>query len=286
MVKQTATARLTRLTVSEEKEGVRLDQFLARCLNLSRKKAKELLDQRRVFVNNRRTWIAHHPLEAGDVIEIAPEFHLPPSAWSSIIYQDAHIIAVNKNPGYLSEGENSAEQFLRRQLQEPALRVVHRLDRETSGCLLLARTATAWEKCLKLYRSRKVSKVYLAVVHGQLSQPRVIRAALDGKPALSRVRPLLVSGGISLVAVEARTGRTHQVRRHLAMIGFPVVGDKMYATSAILDDSLRAVPYHQLHAWKLELPHPITSDPITITASPPPDSLLHRLLSGLKGTLS
>jgi len=259
------------LRVRQAEAGMRLDRFLAARLSLSRHRAKDLLDQRLVFVNQRRTWIAHHPLEPGDVVEVAPPFARPPSPWSDILFQDRHVVIVNKNAGYLSEGEDSVEQALRRRLGSRTLRVAHRLDQDTSGCLLLAGTETIRRRCVALFRARRVTKEYLAIVHGSFRRPRTIRAALDGHPAVSQVEPVFIGQIASLVRVVTLTGRKHQVRRHLAFIGFPVAGDRMYATGAIVEDRLRRLPRQMLHALTLRLPHPVTGIPITATAAPPPE---------------
>lgn len=263
---------MLRLKVRRKEGGIRLDVFLAQRLNISRNKAKELLDRRLVFADFRRTWMAHHPVEPGCVIEVMRPPPRPPTAWRAILHRDRHLLVVDKNAGYVSEGEDSLELHLQRALGARALRVVHRLDQDTSGCLMLAFGEAARRKCVALFRARRVRKGYLAVVHGRLARPRTVRAPLDGRPAVSRIEPVVARALASLVRVETVTGRKHQVRRHLAMIAHPVAGDRMYATEAIRDDTLRAIPRQMLHAEILRFPRP--EDPaqmLVVKASPPDD---------------
>ena len=271
------------MRVRQKEGGMRLDIFLCERLNISRKKAKELLDQRLVFVDFRRTWIAHHPVEPGSIIEVIPAAPRPPTAWRAILHQDRHLIIVYKNAGYLSEGEDSVEYHLRRSLGIPSLRIVHRLDQDTSGCLMLAFSESVRRKCVALFRARKVRKSYLAVVHGRLARPRTIRAALDGRPAVSRIQPVVARSIASLVRVETLTGRRHQVRRHLAMIGHPVAGDRMYATEAVTDDRLRAIPRQMLHADSLRFPSlEDSAKTLVVKARPPEDFTITLSRLGLR----
>lgn len=248
---------------------------LADSLKLSRRAAKGLLDERLVFVNNRRIWMAKHLLQIRDVVEILPDAlkvrntNIP----IPVLIDDPLFCVVNKPPRLLSTGERSLETRLRDQLDIPELRAVHRLDKDTSGCLLLAKTPEARRALVKQFEEGRIRKLYHALVSGNLpSKTMDIRMQVDNLPAVSHVRQVSEQTKpprCAHVTVAIETGRTHQIRVHLHHIGDPILGDRQYFSSRSND--FPEVPRQMLHACELRFFHPITDKPITGATSLPKD---------------
>jgi 23S rRNA pseudouridine1911/1915/1917 synthase len=259
-------------TVSRREAGLALVAFLAHRLDLSKKKAKALLDSRNVFVNARRVWMAHHELKLGDVVT-APGPTEPTRPESvPILFQDDHYVIANKPPGILSDEKDSAESLLRDVLHLPALRAAHRLDRDTSGCLLLAKTPEAFDKALELFSHRRIRKIYHAVVAGHVQPPeRTIALPIDGEPAVTHTRVLDASRAATHLAVKIETGRTHQIRRHLATLGHPELGDKTYATAIRVAPECMGIARQMLHAKSIDFVHPFTGRRVRAEAPLPGD---------------
>lgn len=257
-----------------------LKDFLAQSLNISKSKAKEVIDSRNVFINNRRVWIATHVLKPGDVVEI-PEVKQTKESELQIIYQDSYIIAVNKPPFILSDNSaDSLEELLRQYYRDSNIKAIHRLDRETSGVILFGRNYNVYQLFKSLWEDNVISKRYLAISHNEAQfSTKVIDLKIDGKDALSNVRLLKKKNGFSYFEVEIKTGRKHQIRRHLASIRHPVVGDKLYGVKRIDLPFLKKIKRHMLHAYKLEFIHPFTGERVLLKAKIPPDfsSVLHYL---------
>lgn len=271
--------KIIRLTVSHKEQTLRLLDFLALRFRLSKKKAKGLLDGRNVFVNRRRVWMAKHALKTGDEVEIYDSILDPPSkdgradaATPAILFEDKDYLIVNKEPGILSTGENSVQDMLREHRRLPALAAAHRLDRETSGAFVLAKHAGALEKAILLFRKHCVKKTYHAIVAGRLNSPsRTITTPIDGRRAVTRVRTLDTGNVASHLQLIIETGRTHQIRKHLAAIGNPVLGDKQYGTRARIDFLSMRLDRHMLHASRIEFYHPITGERVNVVAPFPGD---------------
>jgi tRNA pseudouridine32 synthase/23S rRNA pseudouridine746 synthase len=194
-----------------------------------------------------------------------------------VLYADPWLLALLKPSGLLSQpglGPELADSLISRaQERWPEARLVHRLDRDTSGLILLARDATTHRALSAAFAERRVRKTYLAVVQGLpadrggvINQPLariatrpprygVVPLEQGGKPALTRWRVLRRFEGSSLLLLQPRTGRSHQLRVHLADLGHPVLGDPIYGESA-------AAPRLQLHAAGLQLLHPATGKPL------------------------
>ena len=217
---------------------MRLDQAIAaRFPDLSRRKARELIAAGRVLVNQRAVRIASR--EVADDAQITIAEDVPPLG---VIASTDEWIAIDKPAGIPSQPTRdratlSAEEILR--LQHRQIFLVHRLDTPVSGVMLFARTRAAAAKFSELFATGVIRKTYLARVDEPVAET-TIDSPIDGKSALTIVRPLRGA----LVEVEIKTGRTHQIRRHLASIGHPILGDTRYggAPAARL----------MLHAWKLE----------------------------------
>ena len=245
-----------------------LQDFLARRLSLSRRAAKSIIDGRSVWVNRRCVWIASARIAAGDTVEIpssatgaqARRTERRPEAKTHmrVIWQDDDYLACDKPAGRLScDDPKSAEALLRIQENSPEIKAVHRLDRDTTGCLLFAKNRAALDAAIEVFKARKVKKIYHAVVAGRFPHKRqTIDAPIGGDPAVSHVTLETASADASLLRVHIETGRTNQIRRHLASIRHPVVGDRVFGLKSARDPRLMQVPRQMLHASTLELPHP------------------------------
>ncbi len=263
-----------RLRVSPSEAGQALLDFLSARCGCSRRKAKDLLDRRRVFVNQRRIWMAHHPLQAADIVEwvtvAEPETPVPETP--PILYQDEHLLIADKPAGLLANGPHSLEALLRQALGIPELTAVHRLDSGTSGCLLFAKHAAARERLLPLFSERTIEKVYHALVSGSIHESHfTVRRPLAGQTAITDIQVLRTSPGASHLRIVIHTGRTHQIRKHLLCIGHPLIGEPYYATRRALPPVERRFARPMLHARQLSFPHPFTGVVIRCSAPLPDD---------------
>ena len=207
------------------------------------------------------------------------------------LFLDNHLLAVAKPPGLLTQADRTgdpdlvslAKAYLKRRFDKPGnvfVGLVHRLDRPTSGVVVLARTSKAAARLSDQFRRRTPEKRYLAVLDGVLGEAgeledglaadgasvRVVPVGADGsKRAALRWRTVSAEGGRSLVEVELLTGRKHQIRAQLAARGAPVVGDFRYGRPTPFADG-RGIA---LHAWRLTVEHPTLREPVAVAAPPP-----------------
>jgi len=221
-------------------------KILAREKEISNKKAKELIDNGLVFVGDKKLKIARAPMPNSTIFRI----EMPEDI--TIIYQDDDMIAVNKPANIDSYDVQDAID---------GAELLHRLDRDTSGVLLLGKNEKFIKRAVGEFRQRKVYKEYIAWVEGVVYEEMEINLPIHtikkgkafskiderlGKPALSRVTPDEVQGKKSKVKIVIDTGRTHQIRVHLAHVGHPVVGDEQYGSRTRAKRTL-------LHARKVVL---------------------------------
>ncbi|MFA5043507.1 MAG: RluA family pseudouridine synthase [Kiritimatiellia bacterium] len=263
----------TQLKVKLSDHGATLIAFLANHLKLSNHKAKALLDARRVFVNGQRIWMARHRLEPGDGVEIQDGFIKGPVvSREAVLYESEDYLIANKPAGMLANGPQSLESGLRRLLGNPALIAVHRLDRDTSGCLLFARQAQAEAHIRPLFVQHRIRKMYHAIVGGFVAEPeQEITHPIDHRSARTLVKTLDANKRASHLRIELETGRTHQIRRHLVAIGHPLLGDQQYATRREISPQERAIRRQMLHAYELAFRHPVTGKPVHAKAPLPDD---------------
>jgi 23S rRNA-/tRNA-specific pseudouridylate synthase len=224
---------------------MRLDQAVAdRFPDTSRRKARDLIAQHRVLVNERLVSIASREVAATDRVAIIDE-----RADIPILKITDDFVAVDKPIGLAVQpmrerAQRSLLELLQAQLKRDDLRshlyVVHRIDLPTSGVVLFARNQLAAAKLSKLFATEVLRKVYAAVVDPPLTKAETIDLPIEGRKAITVVTPIRDA----LVEAEIRTGRTHQIRRHLAAIGHAVVGDKRYGKG----HGKRLM----LHAWRIE----------------------------------
>jgi 23S rRNA pseudouridine1911/1915/1917 synthase len=285
-----------RYPVWPQHDGERLDRGVAAMTGLPRRRVRALAESGSLWLNGRPARVLSHPLRSGDAVDVivAPPPPTPPAALPPeilILHEDAWILAVDKPPGIASQaprqrspgeltmGERLALQLARRDGRRGDLVLFHRLDRITSGVMLFVRRHEAARALAAAWVGREVEKIYLAVVHGdpggdpvtlsgaivrgEPGSPRR-RVAARGRPASTVVRRLACGSGLTLVEARPLTGRTHQVRAHLATAGLPLAGDRLYGGGG-------GVPRPFLHAWRLTLPHPRDAKPLPLQTPIPSD---------------
>lgn len=290
-------------------DGERVDKVLATMLEVSRSQARDLVDSG-VAVDG----VPARPGDrvSTDAVIVTPQ---PAQAWRleaepvdfEVLYEDDSLVVVNKPPGVVVHpGSGRKQGTLAAGLlhEYPELEgvgqvdrwgLVHRLDRETSGALLVARTSESYTRLSEMLRRREVKRIYTALVYGLFSAPtgsieapigrdptRPTRRAVapDGKAATTHyeVRKEYTAHGVTLLSVRLETGRTHQIRVHMAAIDHPVVGDRTYGTRKAAVDAPRVF----LHATALELIHPVTGVELAVECPLAPD--LQAVLDGLEVT--
>jgi 23S rRNA pseudouridine1911/1915/1917 synthase len=264
---------LAALTVTFSQRGMSLLDFLAGNRGLSRNRAKALIDTRNVFVNRRRVWMARHQLEAGDSVEIGETVESKQMATRlPILFQDSNYIVVDKPAGTISNGPDSAESILKEQINMPSIAAVHRLDRDTGGCLLFAKTKEALDAAISLFRKHDMKKTYHVIVIGEMrSKERTISLPVDGQRAVTRLKALDSNRSASHLLATIETGRMHQIRKHLASIGNPVLGDSHYGPQTEATRKTMSVARQMLHASSLEFTCPLSRRRIRVIAPLPPD---------------
>lgn len=260
-------------TVTHEESRIILSDFLAGRLQISKKKAKDLLNTQNVFVNRHRIWMTRHLLKRGDKVEILKSENASKSATRfTILFEDDDYLIINKGTGLLSNGMNSVEDRLRDHLEMPFLTAVHRLDRDTSGCLLLAKNEPALKSMLTIFRKRRIRKTYHVIASGRLQPPaQTITTPMEGQRAITRIRTLDSNRAASHLLVSLQTSRTHQIRKHLDSIHHPVLGDRQYGTASRLTGKSLNIGRQMLHASEMEFDHPGTGRKIRAKASLPRD---------------
>lgn len=295
-----------RFVVSPEITGQRLDRALAYVTAATRSHIKTLIEHACIRVAG-EVKKAGYVLRSGEEIEMWPYADPPANAVPQdlpldILYEDRFLAAINKPPGMVVhpapgqwQGTIVNALLARWGWQAGApdnLRpgIIHRLDKNTSGVLLVAKDSTTQERLSLQFKERRVQKMYIAVVVGRLVLPRgeihlpIGRHSSDRKKmsvharrsraAISRYEVVGEALGISLIRLFPETGRTHQLRVHLAALGHPIVGDLVYGSSGRFSDLpavLRDFPRQALHAREISFHHPVTQHPITIRAPYPED---------------
>lgn len=295
------------LRVSAECDGWRLDHFLKqRIRRLSRTKIRTIIETQ-VRLSSQRKPRPAMAVHVGDLIHIDRPAPIEPDVPREfgILASDEHFLAIDKPAGLPMHTtakfwKNTLVAILRERFPEEPLQICHRIDRETSGVLLIARNHAAASFLKRAFADRRVKKTYLALVHGIPSPlSGIIDAPMrlvdsrthilmgvepDGLPAVTRYRVHTSFARHALVEAAPETGRQHQIRVHLAHLGHPIVGDKLYRAGeqAFMDycdggltPELLAVfdglPRHALHAARLSFPHPVSKEMITVESPLPAD---------------
>ncbi len=290
-------------------DGIRLDKFLAQARPaLSRNRVRQLIIAGHVRVNGKPPAKVGLKLSAGmeitltepDIVAEAPP--APKNIPLDILYEDDALLALNKPAGLVVHpavghaDDTLVNALLHHYPEMAALNaerpgIVHRLDRDTSGVMVVAKTAPALENLQAQFKARTVEKIYLALVHGiprsaegvidvPLGRHSTLRQKFaprpDGKPARTHYWIEETFAAFSLLRIKLETGRTHQIRVHLAWLGHPVAGDTIYGHKK----NRLKLSRQFLHAYSLSIQHPIRADEMTFTAPLPTE--LERTLALLR----
>lgn len=296
------------IVIDPEKEGKRLDQYLSETLRISRAKAQELIEKKYVKINNSYKQKSYR-LKINDKLELLPyensnnvdtQFLIPQNIPIEILYTDEFLVVLSKPPGmvvYPSLGHKDgtlmnalAYHFEKLAKVGGPLRpgVVHRLDKDTSGAIIVALDDEAYYKLIEMFKGRLIKKEYLALVFGEIKdygkitspigrstkdRKKMSTKAKTSKEAITEWRVIKRFYNCSLLKVNIVTGRTHQIRVHLSSIGHPILGDSLYGRKSYLElkkDKVK-IPRQMLHAHKIEFKHPITEEVISVEAPIPKD---------------
>lgn len=311
-----APAQVRLVTISEEEACQRIDNFLLRiCKGVPKSHIYRVLRSGEVRVNKGRIDQTYR-LQQGDVVRVPPiriaerAAQAVPGAEFRIVFEDAHLLVIDKPAGVAVHGGSGVsygviEQLRAARPQAKFLELVHRLDRETSGILLLAKKRTALASLHEQIREGRLDKRYLTLVHGQWQNPRQhvklplfkyttpdgerrVRVQSDGQPSHTVFNLVKRYGNFVLLEAELKTGRTHQIRVHLASSGFPIAGDDKYGdfalNKALQKSEADRLPLKRmfLHAHQITFRHPETGELVTLNAALP--SECERFLAGLERT--
>ena len=290
---------VTWLEVGEESEGQRIDNFLLKIAKgVPKSHIYRVLRSGEVRVNKGRVQ-AEYRVKSGDRVRVPPmrtaerstQAAVPPREFE-IALEDEALIVVDKPSGTAVHGGSGVsfgviEQLRRARPLAKFLELAHRLDRETSGLLVVAKKRLALTKLHDMFRDGGINKRYLALVKGRWRNElqhvklplhkyltaegeRRVSVDAEGKAAHSIVRLVARWENFSLVEVELRTGRTHQIRVHLSHLGFPIAGDDKYGDFSLNKDLQKAGLRRMfLHAAKLSLPHPLSGVPVVLESPLP-----------------
>ncbi len=286
-----------RVTVGPDLAGRRLDAGVGALEAVgSRAEAQRLIDAGRVLVDGAPR-AKRHLLAVGEVLEVRPappplSGLVPEAVPMTVRYEDEHLLVVDKPAGVVTHpsaghaGGTLVHGLLAHAVaggDDPARPgIVHRLDRDTSGLLVVAKSERAHRRLQRMLRERRVERTYLALVHGatppalsidrpigrdRRNRTRMAISDADGRQAVTHARRIEDLGRFSLLEVRLETGRTHQIRVHLESIGHPVVGDRVYGRR---EEDL-GLERQFLHAARLVFPHPETGERIEVESPLPHD---------------
>lgn len=309
------------ITVTERWSGRRLDQFLSEThLNLSRSQAKSLIEKHHIFLNQKPTKPSAH-IKAGDTVsgtlpKPSPLSLKPEPIPLTILYEDSSIIVIDKpsgmvvHPAYGNPSGTLVNALLYHCKDLGGINgvlrpgIVHRLDKDTSGVMVVAKEDEAFHQLTKQFKNRTVEKVYFAIVYGRFGQNEgLIDSAIGrhpserkkmstrtkkGRTAITRWKKLEEFDSCTLLEIFPQTGRTHQIRVHLSSIGHPLLGDPLYGRKGrpgaihdpVLKECVKRMNRQALHAHRLEFDHPRTGERVRFVSPIPKD--MKDLLSFLR----
>jgi 23S rRNA pseudouridine955/2504/2580 synthase len=308
---QVASDHVSFVEIDDGAAGQRIDNFLLRvCKGVPKSHIYRILRSGEVRVNKGRI-DAQYRLETGDIVRVPPirtaqtgqdQAHVPiPAAQFDVLFEDEALLVINKPAGVAVHGGSGVafgviEQMREMRPQGRFLELVHRLDRETSGVLMLAKKRSALVGLHEQIRENRMDKRYYAAVHGEwagdwgrrrtVKEPlhkfftpdgeRRVRVQPDGLPSHTVFNLVDRWPGYALLEAELKTGRTHQIRVHLQHLGLPIVGDAKYGDFALNKALARAnarpgIKRMFLHAHRLKLAHPLTGDTLQFDAPLPPE---------------
>jgi 23S rRNA pseudouridine1911/1915/1917 synthase len=293
-----------RLLVDEGHDGARLDKFLVdRLKGCSRAGIQRLIKGAHVRLNGRPV-TPHHKIRKGDEVDVS----FPPPVCAKIVaediplhvlYDDSDLLVIDKPAGMIV---HPAGKILSGTLVNALLArcedlsgiggelkpgIVHRLDKGTSGCIIVAKNDDAHQELSGQFARRKVRKEYLTLLHGSLARDtgtvdgligrhpvqrkRMAVRRDKGRQSLTRFEVIERIGGCTLVRIDLKTGRTHQIRVHMAHLGHPVVGDAVYGRRRPRVIGTMSVERPMLHAWRIGFSHPRTGKVVRVEAALPED---------------
>jgi 23S rRNA pseudouridine1911/1915/1917 synthase len=300
------------IQVTKKDQGRRLDQFLSETdLNLSRSQAKLLIQKHHILLNQKPAKASAH-VKTGDIVsgslpEPEPLSLKPEPLPLAILYEDPSIIVVDKPPGMVvhpayGNPSGTLVNALLYHCKDLAgingvLRpgIVHRLDKDTSGVMVVAKDDEAFHHLTEQFKNRTVKKAYSAIVYGRFGQDEgLIDSAIGrhpserkrmstrtkrGREAITRWKKLEEFDGCTLLEIFPQTGRTHQIRVHLSSIGHPVLGDPLYGRKGrpgtihdpVLKECVKKMDRQALHAQRLEFTHPRTGERVQFISPIPQD---------------
>ena len=295
-----------KFTVEAECDGWRIDRFLMKKIRrLSRARVQRVI-RGDLDVDGKKVARPSRAVHTGETVAFRRPAPAEPDAPRdiSIVAADPEFYVIDKPAGLTMHPtaryhRSTLTNVLRERFPDEALQICHRLDRETSGLLLVARSRESAVALKRAFAKRLVKKRYLAIARGELLGERLVDAPLglaqtavrvrmavraDGLPSRTRFVPLefVQSHNCTLVQCHPETGRQHQIRAHLDHIGHPIVGDKLYPDESLfiewadegMSDELLArleLPRHALHAAALEFPHPTSGQPVRVESPLPVD---------------
>lgn len=290
------------LNVDEDFKGKRIDVFLQKNISdKSRAFIQKLIDDKNISVNNKICTKSSLKLKGNEIIEVfipeeIPKEILPENIPLNIVYEDNDIALINK-PANLTV--HPAQDVISGTLVNGLLfhfstlanietdkirpGIVHRLDKNTSGLIVIAKTNIAYEKLIDKFKTKDIRKTYLAICKGNFKEKsgrienligrdpnerkRMAVVEINGKPAISNYEVIDEVQDFSLVKVNIETGRTHQIRVHMKYLNHPILGDDTYGSPSKL------ATRQMLHAYLLEFSHPITDEKLKIFGNLPEDFL-------------
>jgi 23S rRNA pseudouridine955/2504/2580 synthase len=303
-IEENALPQVVYVEITEDLSSQRLDNFLiTRLKGVPKSHIYRIVRKGEVRVNKRRVDVKYR-LVAGDIVRIPPvrvaerseELYVPQGLQAalqqSILFEDEGFLIVNKPAGFAVHGGSGVSSGIIEGLrlirpEAHFLELVHRLDKDTSGCLLIAKKRSALRKLQELFRNSQIHKTYQALLSGQWARKKgVVTAPLlkniskggermvvisqSGKAAETLFKRLKLFRNATLVEASPKTGRTHQIRVHAASLGHPIVGDERYGLDEV-NKVFKIKGYKRmfLHAETLKFQHPVTGVLMSISAPLP-----------------
>lgn len=304
------------LNVPEDYHGIRVDSLLAKCYpDYSRNQWIDWLRNGLIHVQGKALspkikCVAHQIIEGKVPIDTPQTEAIAQDIPLDIVFADEHLLVINKPAGLtVHPGAGQKDQTLMNALLHhqadlsilPRAGIVHRLDKDTSGLMVIAKTSACYQALIQAMQNREIQREYLALVHGKMRSGGSIHTHFGRHPKQRLKMAVLKQGRDAvthyqieetwdyhtLVKVRLETGRTHQIRVHMQHIGHPIVGDKLYGKTCSRGNpelalQINQFPRQALHAFSLKFMHPIIQKPLTFTSEIPHDFAL--LLEFLKSS--
>ena len=286
------------IDVSDEETGERIDSFLSGKTEFTRTRIQQLIKERNIMVNGKATKSSYKIEKDDEIVIEVPEAETteikPENIKIDIVYEDSYIAVINKQAGLVvhpAHGHCSgtlvnAILYHIKDLSgingEIRPGIVHRLDKDTSGLIVIAKNDKVHAALTEMFQKKKIKKTYLAILKGKLNKSEgkvvtqigrdkidrkkmtVIDDASKGKIAITNYRVISQNSLFTLVKVNIETGRTHQIRVHMRHLGYPILGDSVYGRK---DNEKRQM----LHAYRLKFLHPVTGNPMEFAGEIPED---------------